>query len=132
MAPRPSKFKLDIMKKILLIIFVASVIFVVFLPDASVLAMNECRGEMSRRWGMSPYGDYREGSGGRWYGARRIVRTVEEAKRILDEYYSYKRVIISAVKEKQWYFEAEVRDKNNILIDKVIIDKRTGRIRSIY
>ena len=81
---------------------------------------------------MSPYGDYREGAGGRWYGAGRVVRTVEEAKRILDEYYSYKRVIISAVKERQWYFEAEVRDKNNILIDKVIIDKRTGRIRSIY
>ncbi len=81
---------------------------------------------------MSPYGDYREGAGGRWYGARRVVRTVEEAKRILGEYYSYTNVVISAIKEKQWYFEAEIRDKNKRLIDKVLVDKRTGRIRSIY
>lgn len=31
-----------------------------------------------------------------------------------------------------WYFEAYVRDKKGNLLDRVIVDKRTGRIRSIY
>ena len=29
-------------------------------------------------------------------------------------------------------FEAEIKDKNNNLLDIVIVDKRTGRIRSTY
>ena len=31
-----------------------------------------------------------------------------------------------------WYFEAYVRGQKGNLLDRVIVDKRTGRIRSIY
>jgi hypothetical protein len=41
-------------------------------------------------------------------------------------------VAINNIREKDWFFEAEIRDKQNNLRDIVIIDKRTGRIRSVY
>ncbi len=106
---------------LLLIIFLTT--FVV-LPDSDVQAMNG--------WGgKTPYGDYCPMWG--WYGARKAVRTAEEAKKILQEYFSqYGDVKIGNIKERKWFFKAEIKDKNNDLIDVVIVDKRTGRIRSIY
>ena len=44
----------------------------------------------------------------------------------------YDDIRINNIKERKWFFEAEIRDKKNKLIDVVIVDKRTGRIRSIY
>jgi hypothetical protein len=79
-----------------------------------------------------PYGDYKKGTLVSSYGEKRPVTTVEEAKRVLTEYFAKKDVMIGEIKEKELFFEAEIRDKNNNLVDKVIIDKRTGRIRSIY
>ena len=81
---------------------------------------------------MSPYGGYAEGSKWGWYGARIRVGTVEEARNILNDFYSDKNVAIRAIKERRWYFEAEIRDEDDNLLDRVIVDKRTGRIRSIY
>ena len=34
--------------------------------------------------------------------------------------------------EGKWYFRAEVLDEKGELIDLVVVDKRTGRLRSIY
>ena len=36
------------------------------------------------------------------------------------------------MEERRWYFEVEITDPEGKLVDKLIIDKRTGRIRSIY
>lgn len=107
---------------LLLIIFLTT--FVV-LPDPDVQAMNG--------WWDGPYGGYCSGPGWGWYGARKPVRTAAEARKILKEYFSsYGDVKIGNIKERKWFFEAEIKDKNNALIDVVIVDKRTGRIRSIY
>lgn len=90
-------------------------------------AMDGCWG------GRSPHGNYCEGPGWGWYGERKAVRTETEAKRVLMHYFSsYDDIRINNIKERKWFFEAEIRDKENKLIDVVIIDKRTGRIRSIY
>lgn len=67
-----------------------------------------------------------------WYGARKHVRTADKAKRILQEYFKSDAVVIGDIKERRWFFRAEIVDKNNVIVDVVIIDKRTGRIRSIY
>ena len=80
--------------------------------------------------GKTPYGDYCPMQG--WYGARKPVRTADEAKRILQEYFKNEPVVIGNIKEREWFFEAEIKDKNNKLLDIVIVDKRTGRIRSTY
>ena len=113
------------MKKLLL-----STIFLltfVVSHDSSAQAMNGC-------WGTRfPHGNYCEGSEWGWYGERKSVRTQAEAKKILFEYFSsIEDVKITTIRERKWFFEAEIRDKKNNLIDIVIIDKRTGRIRSIY
>jgi len=109
---------------LLLIIFLAT--FIV-LPDPYVQAMD------GWGWRGGPHGDYCRGPGWGWYGAKRAVKTAAEAKKILQEYFSaYEDIKISNIRERRGFFEAEIKDKNDIVVDIVIVDKRTGRIRSIY
>ena len=79
-----------------------------------------------------PYGDYyhspREGK----YGQRKTIRTEAEARKMLLNYFSPQKATIGEIREKGWFFEAEIKDRHNTPIGRVIIDKRTGRIRSIY
>jgi len=75
----------------------------------------------------NPYGRSRKGH----YGEKSAVMDEAEAHRILGEYFKGD-VRIGNVRERKFYFEAEIRDRRGRLIDKVIIDRRTGRIRSIY
>jgi hypothetical protein len=86
------------------------------------------RGRCERR----PYGDYCRG--GRWgrYGARDPVKTAEEARKRLEAYYADEDVEIGRITERELHFEAEVKDKGGDVVDRVIVDKRSGRIRSIY
>ena len=79
----------------------------------------------------SPRGGYKKGAE-TGYGEKRPVTTIEEAREALTEYFAEKDVKIGEVREQILFFEAEIRDKNNDLVDKVIVDKRTGRIRSTY
>lgn len=108
------------MKNLLLLAIILTT-FVV-LPD-NAQAMNGWRDG-------SPYGDWCPMWGE--YGARKSVRTVSEAKRILQDYFKNEPVVIGNIKERKLFFEAEIKDKNNNLIDVVIVDRRTGRIRSIH
>jgi hypothetical protein len=110
------------MKKLLLLLIALTAF--VFLPDSDVQAMNG--------WGDGryPYGDYCTMQG--WYGAKKPVTTAKEAKKILQEYFSKDDVKIGQITERRWFFRAEILDKKDALVDVVIIDKRTGRIRSIY
>jgi hypothetical protein len=87
---------------------------------------------LARAEDASPYGDYKKGTTDGGYGEKRPVATVEEAKKVLADYFAKKDVRIGEIREQKLFFEAEIKDKNNNLIDKVIIDKRTGRIRSTY
>jgi hypothetical protein len=78
--------------------------------------------------GRPPYGSTNEGL----YGQRRAVLSKEDARRILKQYFFGRNVKIGAIWERKFYFEAEIRDRSGNLLDIVLIDKRTGRIRSIY
>ncbi len=75
----------------------------------------------------NPYGRSKKGQ----YGEKSSVMDEAEAHKILREYFQGD-VKIGKVKERKFYFEAEIRDRQGNLIDKVIIDRRTGRMRSIY
>jgi len=75
----------------------------------------------------NPYGRSKKGQ----YGEKSTVMDEAEAQKLLEEYFQGD-VKIGNVKERKFYFEAEIRDKQGNLLDKVIIDRRTGRIRSIY
>lgn len=110
--------------------FLLSITFIsafVFLFDIRAQAMDGCGG-----W-QRPHGNYCEGPGWGWYGERKSVRTPEEAKKVVLRYFSSSGTVkVSNLKEREWFFEADVRDRKGALIDRVIVDKRTGRIRSVY
>jgi|GEM_PF-2296580 len=64
------------------------------------------------------------------YGACKPVLTVEDAvKRIKES--SKETISVERVVERTWFFKADILDKDGKLLDKVIIHKRSGRIRSI-
>jgi len=66
------------------------------------------------------------------YGEKQKITTTGEARTALKKQFANKDVIIGEVVEKELYFEADIMDKKQTVIDKVIVDKRTGRVRSIY
>ncbi|KWT76401.1 hypothetical protein ASN18_3140 [Candidatus Magnetominusculus xianensis] len=84
------------------------------------------------RWWGGPFGGYCRGAEWGWYGAKKQIRTAQQAKKLVEEYYVNEDITIGKVAERQFFFEVDINDKNNSLIDVVIVDKRTGRIRSIY
>jgi hypothetical protein len=67
-----------------------------------------------------------------WYGNRRSVPNAVEAGKIMGQYYYGRGVTVGPVVEKDLFYQADVRDRRGVIVDKVIIDKRTGRMRSIY
>ena len=77
---------------------------------------------------FSPYGGPHRGG----YGERRAVRSRGDAQRMLNDYYMRRSVRIGPIRENRFYFEADILDRDNRFMDRVIIDKRSGRIRSIY
>lgn len=68
---------------------------------------------------------------GDWYGASRPVATAAEARGLLEGYFAGQEYAVSEISEKKWGFRAEIRDKSGKTVDRVMIDKRSGRIRSI-
>lgn len=57
--------------------------------------------------------------------------TAREARRLVQEYFANENVKVGKVTDRQYFFEVDINDKYNSVIDVVIVDKRTGRIRSI-
>ncbi len=51
---------------------------------------------------------------------------------MLSDYYMRRNMRVGPIREKGFYFEADILDRNNRFMDRVIIDKRSGRIRSVY
>jgi hypothetical protein len=66
------------------------------------------------------------------YGEKQEIATAGDALKVMKKHFAGREVIIGEVVERERYFEAEVMDKKKTVIDKVIVDKRTGRVRSIY
>jgi len=109
--------------------FIVFLFVVLTLPAVSV-------GQPMRR-GMyrgAPYGHYCPGR--RWgpYGVKKPVATAEQARQVIDTYLAdnAQKLTVGDITEKNWYFEAEILDRDKTVIDRVIVDKRSGRIRSIY
>jgi hypothetical protein len=118
---------------------VALSVLAVLLSDVSGWAMQGrpagpvCDGRAAfrvaaRTGERAPYGISEGGE----YGEQREVTSRDQARKILEEYFSKKDVKIGKITEKKLYFEAEIMNRDGKLVDTVIVDKRTGRIRSIY
>lgn len=69
---------------------------------------------------------------GDWYGARHPVADAAEARRLLLNYFAGREYTLSEIAEKKWGFRADILDRSGTVVDRVMIDKRSGRIRSLY
>lgn len=80
------------------------------------------------------YGQYWQSEKWGWYGARRIVRTPADAQQILEQFFVHHQRIVRAIKisEKDHFFVAQIINSKGLTVDLILIDKRTGRIRSMY
>ncbi len=78
---------------------------------------------------ITPYGDYCPLCGD--YGYCRKQPTKKEVSQALNDYYLKKGLKASITRQFERFVEAEVYRKN-FLVDRVLIDIRTGRMRSIY
>lgn len=89
------------------------------------------RGWLGPGQGRSPYGAYCPKRHADRYGARQPVQTADEARERLLLLFGADQVTISDLEERPRHFKANIVDKNGKLLDTVIIDRRSGRIRSI-
>jgi hypothetical protein len=61
--------------------------------------------------------------------------TEKDVKAMLENYLQSTRnpnLKLGKITEKDYYFEAEIVTKNDSLVDKIIVDKQTGWMRSVY
>jgi hypothetical protein len=77
-----------------------------------------------------PYGGYCQGPKWGWYGSSKEIASMQAAHAALVEYYGPK-LLIRVVNEKDGCYEALILEGNKV-VDKVIIHKKNGRIRSVY
>ena len=115
-----------------MIIFLLAMLAMPSLSEAQPMAPG--RGPGPGYYEGAPYGRYCPGYHWGPYGRRRAVKTADEARQAIEKYYSDsgQKVQVGKIEERHRYYEAEIMDPDGKLVDMLIIDKRSGRIRSIY
>jgi hypothetical protein len=93
------------------------------------------RGHMMGR-GYQGYGpQYRSPYGPPQYQGSQGPLKEKDVKALLEQYVQSTRnpnLKVGKITEKDAYFEGEILTKNNALVDKILVDKNTGWMRSIY
>ncbi|MBI5640491.1 MAG: hypothetical protein HZA17_08710 [Nitrospirae bacterium] len=100
------------------------VIVLVLLFSFSVIAASYAEGDK-----VTPYGDYCRDCA--IYGNCPEIIPPSEAVRAIDRYYRQRGYRVEVVNHKGRFIEAEIY-KHGRQVDKVIFDRKTGRLRSIY
>ena len=77
-----------------------------------------------------PFGDYCPRRHADHYGARQPLQTPDEAKERLRLFFNVPLAQITLRKEVRMGYIADITNADGALLDRVIIDKRSGRIRS--
>lgn len=78
---------------------------------------------------ITPYGDYCKACTS--YGVCRDVMPVKESVNAISRYYRRKGYTVGNIYHKGRFIEADIY-KNGKQVDKVLFDRKTGRLRSIY
>lgn len=78
---------------------------------------------------ITPYGDYCEECGS--YGTCEKMMSPDDAAQALIRYYGDKGYSVGMIYHKGRFLRADIY-KGNEQVDKVLFDRKTGRIRSIY
>lgn len=77
-----------------------------------------------------PYGTYTP-EPGRWYGHRRHKLNGGEARQILIRYYKPRGLKVGRLSDRNEFFQTDIY-RGDVFVDRIIIHKATGRIRSVY
>ncbi len=80
----------------------------------------------------SPYGDFKFDKQRGRYGKPFSVNSKEDAVNILKSFYSDREINIGEIRERRRFFIIEVLDKQGNLVDVILINKKNGRLRSIF
>ena len=96
--------------------------FLLLLPAAIAQAVHEGKP-------ITPYGDSCMRCSD--YGTCKYTLSHEDAKKAMMDYYHKKGFIVEMILKKGRFIKAKVKDKNKV-VDIIIFDRRTGRLRSIY
>lgn len=81
------------------------------------------------------YGQFCPGSRrGGPYGGRNPVATVQQATQAIEKCLSIRNQGLHTGRtlDNRGYFEVELADRNGVIVDRLIVVKRNGRVRSIY
>ncbi len=78
---------------------------------------------------VTPYGDFCPRCSN--YGFCKSILSHEDSEKAIVDYYNKKGLNIEIVNIRGRFIKAKIKDKN-IVVDEIIFDRRTGRIRSIY
>lgn len=78
---------------------------------------------------VTPYGDFCPQCAK--YGSCKTIMTHEDAKRAMMEYYHEKGLNVELEDRDGRFIRAKIKDESSV-IDIIIFDRRTGRVRSIY
>ena len=77
----------------------------------------------------APYGDYPEWNSA--YGICRVDLGTREAEIAIERYFAIKGFRVRNMRHRERFVEADIY-KDRLLYDKILFDRKTGRIRSIY
>ncbi len=78
---------------------------------------------------VTPYGDFCPRC--TEYGYCKSIMSHEDARKAMLDYYHKKGLNVELEKISGRFIRARIKDKGNV-VDVIIFDRRTGRIRSIY
>lgn len=78
---------------------------------------------------VTPYGDFCPRC--TQYGNCKTIMSHEDAKKAMLDYYRKKGLAVELERKKGRFIKAKIKRKNEV-VDVIIFDRRTGRIRSIY
>jgi hypothetical protein len=120
--------------KILISILILSLMSVFAAPALSFAQCGPGPGRLQCEYRGRPFGHFCPGLGRGLYGKRMPVLTSQEAKKVIEVYFAGlgEDITTGKTEEGRLFFEVEVLAKDGAVIDKVIVDKRSGRFRSIY
>ena len=103
----------------------AGLVIILVLMGAAAMEVHAWR----RGKPVTPYGDFCPRC--TQYGTCKTIMTHEDAKRAMLDYYQEKGFEVELERKRGRFIRAKIKEQNEV-IDIIIFDRRTGRVRSIY
>jgi hypothetical protein len=115
-------------------LFLAISIFTLFLVVAVSYAQQPNDTNKVQPECVPTYGNYVPSERWGWYGARREVKTPLEALEILQKIIviHHAGIRVGKIREGVRFYMAEIVNRKGEVVDVIVIDRQSGRIRSAY